>query len=150
MEPSEDWQLLFKLVDKVFQHRQVRPQLTIKQVEHLHQAAREQGACQFWVVYDAANNPHAALWLYYDQSTAYNLLLGSDPITRQSGAVPYLLWHAIRWAKEQGLNYFDFEGSHLPGVEPFFRSFGAQAWPYHEFVKGKKWLLALRQMRGKL
>ncbi|MEL6969541.1 MAG: GNAT family N-acetyltransferase [Bacteroidota bacterium] len=149
IESSDDWQLLFQLVDEVFLYRNVSRQLAIDQVKDLHQAARQQKACQLWLVYDEAGNPHAALWLYYDQTTAYNLLLGSDPAMRQSGAVPFLLWHAIRWAKEQGLRYFDFEGSHLPGVEPFFRSFGAEAWPYNEFVKGKKWLLAFRQFMGK-
>ena len=149
IESSDDWQLLFQLVDEVFLYRNTSRQLSVDQIHDLHLAASQHGACQLWVVYDETDNPHAALWLYYDQTTAYNLLLGSDPAMRQSGAVPLLLWHAIRWARDNGLSHFDFEGSHLPGVEPFFRSFGAEAWPYYEFVKGKKWLLALRQLRGR-
>ncbi len=150
VQESQDWKLLFHLVDEVFLYRGVGRQVSVDQVEQLYKAADQNQACQLWTAVDEANNPHAAMLLLYDDTKAYNLLLGSDPALRQSGAVPLLLWHAIRWAKDQGLTHFDFEGSHLPGVEPFFRSFGAEAWPYYEFIKGKSWLLALRQLRGRL
>lgn len=150
VQSSEDWKLLYQLIDEVFLYRNAKRQIHQDMVETLFRAAQSEQACQMWVATDKDGNPHAAILLLYDSTTAYNLLLGSDPAMRQSGAVSLLLWHAIRWAKEQGLTHFDFEGSHLPGVEPFFRSFGAEAWPYYEFIKGKRWLLALRQLRGRL
>lgn len=147
IEPSTDWQLLFQLVSKVFEQRGVGQQVTATQIKRLYEAGRKHQSCQLWVAKDQENRPHAAMLMLYDKTTAYNLLLGSDPTLRHSGAVALLLWHAIQWSKAEGLTHFDFEGSHLPGVEPFFRSFGAEAWPYYEFVKGKKWLLALKQLR---
>lgn len=95
---------------------------------------------------DESGRTHASLMMVYDQQFAIYLLPYSDPTLRQSGAAPLILWHAIRWAKQVGLPYFDFEGSHLPGVESFFRSFGATAWPYYEFEKGNKWIIAAKRL----
>ena len=147
IESTNDWQVVDRLMGLVFRHRAVRNQLSTEMLGRLYEAAQLHKAVKLWVAKDAQQRPHAALWLHYDATCAYNLLPASDPTLRHSGAVALLLWHAIQWSKAEGLTHFDFEGSHLPGVEPFFRSFGAEAWPYYEFVKGKKWLLALNQLR---
>ena len=150
IEPTSDWQTVDRLMKLVFQHRNSPNQISTEMLERIYLASNKNKAVQLWIAKDAQDKVHAALWLQFDHQHAYNLLPSSDPALRQSGAVPLLLWHAIRWAKDHGLTHFDFEGSHLPGVEPFFRSFGAEAWPYYEFIKGKPWLLALRQLRGRL
>ncbi len=143
---SEDWLTVHELTKMSFIHRGVKEQITNILLESLDQAARQKRERKIWLAKDKEGRVHAGIWLIWDQATAYNLLLGSDPALRQSGAAPLLLWHAIRWAREAGLEYFDFEGSHLPGVESFFRSFGATAWPYYEFEKGNKWTMAIKRL----
>ncbi len=143
---AEDWLAVHQLTQKSFNHRGIKEQVSATLLENLDQAARQGNQRKIWLAKDKEGQLHASIWLIWDQTTAYNLLLGSDPALRQSGAAPLLLWHAIRWAKQAGLAYFDFEGSHLPGVESFFRSFGATAWPYYEFEKGSKWIMAAKRL----
>lgn len=149
VESSEDWQSVFRLMQASFAHRNVKDQISLPLMQRLEAAAVESQSRKIWVAKDHTGQAHAAIWLLLDESKAYNLLLGSDPALRQSGAVPLLLWQAIQWTKRSGRTHFDFEGSQLPGVESFFRSFGATAWPYYEFEKGKQWLLAALKLMGK-
>ena len=41
-----------------------------------------------------------------------------------------VLWDAIHEAKNRGSKIFDFEGSMIPTIAEFFRSFGAVQTPY--------------------
>lgn len=95
---------------------------------------RQQG--DLWGAYDEKGRLHAALFLVWQESSAYYLAGGGDPSLRQSGAHSLLLWEAIRFAAA-GSDRFDFEGSMLPGVERFFREFGAVQMPYFTISKGR-------------
>jgi hypothetical protein len=52
------------------------------------------------------------------------MLSAINPELKHPSAAALLLWKAICTAKELGLEYFDFEGSSIPGIEFFFKSFG--------------------------
>jgi len=65
---------------------------------------------------------------------------GGNPSLRNSGAHSLILWEAIRYVADYA-ETFDFEGSMLPGVERFFREFGAIQTPYFTISKGKLSLL---------
>lgn len=95
---------------------------------------REQG--DLWGAYDAAGRIHAAVFLVWQESSAYYLAGGGDPAVRQSGAHSLVLWETIRFAAGRS-ERFDFEGSMLPGVERFFREFGAVQTPYFTLTKGR-------------
>jgi len=90
----------------------------------------------------AMNNgqPVSATLTIHDKSTAYYLLGGydSDPAAKHGGAGILCIWQSILHSRESGLATFDFEGSMLPEVEPFFRRFGADLVPY--FTVNKAWL----------
>jgi CelD/BcsL family acetyltransferase involved in cellulose biosynthesis len=137
----DHWELYQKMV-------KIRPEVKISDRirASFDELVRGDFSVKLFYAVDSREQAHASLMMVYDQQFAIYLLPYSDPALRQSGAAPLLLWHAIRWAKEAGLEYFDFEGSHLPGVEFFFRSFGATAWPYYEFEKGNKWIMAAKRL----
>lgn len=82
--------------------------------------------------------PVAAIFTIHDRSTAYYLLGGFDSAGKHRGAGILCMWQSILYARESGLNTFDFEGSMLPEVERFFRGFGADLVPY--FTVNKAWL----------
>lgn len=140
---SDNWQVPFQLTQKVFEHRNVKEQLGEKLFSNLDQAAKTHNSRTIFIASDSLGRNHAAMWMLFDEQSAYNLLLGSDPELRKSGAAPLLIWHAIQYSKALGLKYFDFEGSQLPGVEAFFKSFGGEAKPYLQFTKTSKWLKML-------
>lgn len=94
---------------------------------------REQG--DLWGGYDADGNLHAAIFIAWQESSAYYLAGGGDPAYRESGAHSLLIWEAICYTS--GIcERFDFEGSMIPGVERFFREFGAIQTPYFTITKG--------------
>ena len=78
---------------------------------------------------------HAAVYLVWDAESAYNLMIGSDPLGRSSGAISLLMWEAIKFAG-QVTKRFDFEGSMLRPVEHFIRSFGARQVQYPRLARG--------------
>ena len=67
-------------------------------------------------------------------------LNGYDDSDKKGGAMSFLLWNGILLAKEKNLT-FDFEGSMVPGIAEFFRSFGSDASTYYQVVKVKLFLL---------
>ena len=79
--------------------------------------------------------PMAADILIWDQHTAYSVLGGIRADLRNDSRVgTILLERMIREAHGRGLD-FDFEGSVIPGVERFMRSFGGELRPMCRVVK---------------
>lgn len=70
----------------------------------------------------------AVIYLLFDEKRTYNLVSAQMANDR---AMHLLLWYAIEWSMNTGRS-FDFEGSMIPGVEEFFKSFGGEktAYPY--------------------
>jgi lipid II:glycine glycyltransferase (peptidoglycan interpeptide bridge formation enzyme) len=77
----------------------------------------------------------AAIYVIFDNQTAYYLAGGSTDAGRSRGAMHGLLARAIEEAAAAGCTVFDFEGSMLQGVEPFFRGFGGALTPYFRVYK---------------
>ncbi|MDR2040758.1 MAG: GNAT family N-acetyltransferase [Tannerella sp.] len=96
--------------------------------------ARRQG--ELWGGYDETGRLHAAAFVAWQKRSAYYLAGGGDPSLRSSGAHSLVLWDAIRSVAGHS-DTFDFEGSMAPGIERFFREFGAVQTPYFSIGKGK-------------
>lgn len=75
-----------------------------------------------------------AIYLLFDQREMMYLYGGYDDKINDSGAMPLLFWTALQKANELQLS-FNFEGSMIPGVERFFRSFGAIQTPVFTIEK---------------
>ncbi len=99
---------------------------------------REQG--DIWAGYDTDGNLHAAVFIAWQESSAYYIAGGGDPAYRDSGAHSLVMWEAIQYVSDKS-DQFDFEGSMIPGVERFFREFGAKQTPYFTITKGNLSLL---------
>jgi lipid II:glycine glycyltransferase (peptidoglycan interpeptide bridge formation enzyme) len=79
--------------------------------------------------------PIAAAFCIYDKEKIYYLIGGYDNEFKHQGAGALALYSAIRYAKELGIHYFDFEGSMIPEVEKYFRGFGGVLTPYYSINK---------------
>lgn len=93
-------------------------------VERLYRACSARNAALSLVAEDAGGRLHAAALIVYDSRCAYYLLGGADHDLRTSGAHSLLLWEAMRRLANVSAT-FDLEGSYVPGIERFFRGFGA-------------------------
>ncbi len=79
----------------------------------------------------------AAAFILYNRSFAVNIINISNTAGRKMQAMSVLLDHVIQTHSET-TQTFDFEGSDLPGVAAFYRSFGASSTPY--------WHISLNQL----
>ena len=89
---------------------------------------------------DDSNDCQAAGFFVWDRNTMYYIAGGNDDSDKKGEAMSFLLWNGILLAKEKNLT-FDFEGSMVPGIAEFFRSFGSEASTYYQVVKVKPSLL---------
>lgn len=76
----------------------------------------------------------SVLWVVHDSRSSYLLITASRPPPRHTAAVNLIEWHAIQDALFAG-RAFDFEGSHLRGVEQHYRHWGAEARPIWHLTK---------------
>lgn len=105
---------------------------------------REQG--DLWGGYDKDGRLHAAAFIVWQESSAYYLAGGGDPALRDSGAHSLVLWQGIKDVSHY-TSLFDFEGSMMPGVERFFREFGAVQTPFFTISKNERSLLYRVRMK---
>lgn len=75
------------------------------------------------------DRPSAALFVVYDMNRSYCILSGFDASNEHRGSGSLVHYSAIKHAKELGIKVFDFEGSMMPHIENFFRSFGGKLTP---------------------
>ena len=118
-------------------------------VKKIDQACSKRNCRKIFFARDLQNRTHAALYLIWDENSAYYLMGGSDPALRNSGANSLLMWEAIQFASTV-TNKFDFEGSMIEPIERFFRSFGAKQIPYSYISKGSFLIKNLIFLRKKL
>ena len=87
----------------------------------------------------------AAIFIVIGDKAIY-LFGGSE---KKSGSVvgSAVLLKAIENFKNQKINYFDFEGSMIPGVEKFFRSFGAELIPLFNITKEPRVIRILKSFK---
>lgn len=109
-------------------------------LRRLIDAARERGQGSLFGGIDKDGNMHAVAFVVWQNSSAYYIAGGGDPEFRASGAHSFVLWEAVKYVSRY-TDQFDFEGSMLPGVERFFREFGAVQTPYFMIRRGKPDLL---------
>ncbi|MDJ0617905.1 MAG: GNAT family N-acetyltransferase [Calothrix sp. MO_192.B10] len=117
-------------------------------VKRLDAACVKQEARQIFFAEDAQGRIHAAIYVIWDENSAYYLMGGGDPELRKSGATSLLMWEAIKFAAKV-TKKFDFEGSMIEPIERFFRAFGGRQVPYLKVTamsRRMKFMMAGRDM----
>lgn len=79
--------------------------------------------------------PVACTFCICDEKTSYYLLGGYDSENGHRGAGAACVYEAIKYAKELGRVWFDFEGSMVPDIECYFRGFGGRLTAYYRINK---------------
>lgn len=92
----------------------------------------------FWTVVLNGVKPVALNICNLNGPTCYNLLSAVDRSQRLNAAGSLSLYESIVFSKEKRAIEFDFEGSVVPEIEEYFRSFGGELTPYYT-VQGGKW-----------
>lgn len=136
--PLQDF---LSIVTKTFQRQGRKNYQSPPALERLVNICRSRGQGDLWGGYDPEGHLHAAAFVVWQESSAYYIAGGGDPAFRDSGAHSLVMWEAIQYVSDKS-KVFDFEGSMLPGVERFFREFGAVQTPFFTITKGKLSLIS--------
>ena len=146
---SSDINMFYSLNQKSFERQQLSTPYTKEDLKRLDHALELNSQRIILVALDSDGAIHGSIYLTFDDHTVYLLAIGSDPQYRHKGSIPLLIWTALRQFS-QTHKVFDFEGSMLPSIESFFRSFGGELTPYSRLstVKNSMWELILK-MSGK-
>lgn len=101
---------------------------------NLYTAAKNHNQGEIIYMQDAMNNIHAALWLVWDSTSIYTLILFINNKFRNSGASLGVIIEAIKY-KGVDCKVLDFAGSSIPSVASRNIMFGAV--PFQHFVISK-------------
>lgn len=131
--PTNDF---LDVYQQTFKRQKIKTLGDLRVLSELIAESRRRGQGEVWGGYDADGNLHAAAFIVWQKSGAWYIAGGGNPQLRHSGAHSLVLWECIKHVA-QFTDHFDFEGSMIPGVEHFFRAFGAKQLPYFQITDGK-------------
>jgi len=86
--------------------------------------------------FDEQNHAHAAIYLVYNQKSAFALLSAGNPQFRHLGGHTLVMWEAIKYFYGK-VDYFNFGGSDIERIENHLRGFGGIITPYFHIYKEK-------------
>ena len=131
VQPSSDLDGLLKFYQ---QHLKEKAQLTkthFRQLEALFQVMLSRGWADIYEVLDHQDYRLCMGLFFKTPGRIINVFGASNQQGREQYSMHILLDHLIQVSSGQDL-LFDFEGSDIPGVAAFFKSFGAVTEPYLE------------------
>lgn len=138
---SNDIDKFYEINQLTFQRNKITIPYTKELLTKINNACSERNNRKILLAIDESNQVHGALYLVWDNQSAYYLMGGMDHRFK-SGAFSLLMWHAIQEAARMNLT-FDFEGSMIESVERFFREFGAKQVVYAQVQKTNSQILRL-------
>lgn len=145
-EESNDINHIFDLNQMTFDRQGETLPYSIEELKRLDVACVEKKCRKILIAKDDQQHVHAALYLVWNEESAYYLIGGGNPKYRNSEALTLLMWEAIKFSSTVSKT-FDFEGSMLEPIERFFRGFGSTQTPYFELKKyNSKMLKALMSL----
>ncbi len=102
--------------------------------DRIYAEGYKHGAACSLGAYDAQGTLHAAIFVIWDENSAYALINTIDQTLKSSGASTLLLRESIRHVSRL-TRKFDFEGSMIPSVESSVRQFNSRQTPYFSVMK---------------
>ena len=144
---SENINLLFELSSNAIQRSNGNLNYSKEALNMLYTNIKKYRVGQIFETQTIDNQVLASALVVWDKENAYLLILGDTK--KNKSAMTILIWEVIQNLAKKGVKNFDFEGSMLPHVEPFNRSFGAVQKPYHLIFKAKnRFLEMLFSLKG--
>lgn len=131
---SSDANFFYEEVLKYLKSKGIKAPLTIAQFETLYHITQAKSQSLLYVAKDEKGNIHASIFVVFDEKTTYLLMTNINKAFANSGAMSYLIANAVKEAQARN-QAFDFEGSMLPKIEPFFRAFGGERKAYYRIYK---------------
>lgn len=124
----------YEINNLTFKRQKMQIPYTFEFLKKIDRACIERNCRVILYAEDYEGRTHAAIYIVWDEKSAYYLMGGADPELRNSQASTLLMWEAIKFSRSVTTK-FDFEGSMIESIEKFFSSFGAVQKPYFNISK---------------
>ncbi|MEG9296039.1 GNAT family N-acetyltransferase [Mangrovibacillus sp. Mu-81] len=144
VEETEDIELFYSINKLTFERQNINIPYNLDYLKRLDSACKEKNSRKILIAKDNDGRIHSALYLVWDENSAYYIMSGSDPELRSSNAMSLLIWEAIQFSASVS-NSFDFEGSMIEPIERFFASMGAAQVPFHQITKKNSKVLKMKE-----
>jgi len=141
---SDDFEIVLKMVKMTLSRQGMKLPETDIFTRHLDRVCAEHKSRRILVGRDSSDRIYGMAYLLYDNQKVYYYRAGSDPELRNTGVSSLLVYKAIEFAVDNGLD-FDFEGSMKESISRFFAGFGAELTPYYSISKYGHVLVPLAQ-----
>lgn len=144
IETSDDTSLMWKFHCSNFAD-QKSPEGTLDDFARVYAACKSNDSGQILVA-KSGNQVVAALFIVWDENSAYYLLGGTLNEYKSTGAFSYLMYEAVKYVSDK-TRFFDFEGSMIKSIEKFYRSFGGTQKPYFHITRKTKLIRFLTSLK---
>jgi hypothetical protein len=134
---------LFSLLQIAEQHGKQKNIYGLQWLNNIVAVCQQNNCGQLFYCNNADGQTQAAIFIVWDAHAAYYVLGASLQPKATRGAMAYLLWHAIQFAQQKNISMFDFEGSQMPSIDTFFKTFGGTELPYNRMQQFNSNSLAL-------
>lgn len=134
VEEDLDIEEFYKLNEMTFKRQDMDMPYSLDFVKALDSACEKNNCRKIFYAKDEQGRKHAAVYIVWDENSAYYLMGGADPELRNSDATSLLIWEAIKFSSNI-TEKFDFEGSMVENIEKSFSSFGAKQYQYFNISK---------------
>jgi hypothetical protein len=130
VETTDDIALVYSIYEEIMRMKGRKMSYNQAFLTNIHAKIKENDAGQLYRAVDTEGGIHAAVYVIWDCETAYYWLGGSAIAHRESGALTLLVWEIMKDLGKRGIQNFDFTGSDLENLEPFFSAFNAEKRTY--------------------
>jgi hypothetical protein len=127
----------YKLNEMTYKRQSMCMPYSLDLLIKIDKACIEHNCRRIFFAEDEKGRKHAALYIVWDENSAYYIMSGADPELRNSEATSLLMWEAIKFSS-MVTKKVDFEGSMIESVERFFSRFGAEQKQYFNISKKYK------------
>lgn len=133
IEPSKDFDALNFCIKSTFE-RQNGIEFNFEVLERIFETCESLNCGKIFLAKNKNGDLCGGVYIVWDNKSSYYLSGGSPDQYKTTGAMPFLIWEAIKYSS--GITQqFNFEGSMIKSIERFFRAFGAKQIPYFEISK---------------
>ena len=143
--PCKDIEKVYALAQMTFERQKKRIPFSLETLKNIDSACAAKNCRKTFFAKDEKGEIQAALYIVWDENSAYYLVSGANPEYRNSGAGSLLTWEAIKFASTI-TKRFDFEGSIIEPIERFFRSFGSVQKPFFNITKTNSIVLKILKL----
>lgn len=124
----------YELVKETYKRQDMKVPYSMEVMRKVEENCSSRNCREIFYAIDKEGNIHSAIYIVWDDESAYYIIAGSKPEFGNSQATSLLIWKAIEYSASY-VKKFDFEGSMMKNIERFFRSYGGTPKEYFSINK---------------